>query len=187
MFCGYALDANGLSSSAREQFRQAAEGFERNNANDVDSLNSLRCRYHYGRLASDHEPYDRSWPYWGAAEQSLLRAAQGLARLLSPLHDEAYAAQLGYATALQKNCHDQEALQQFERTRQLAKQKGLPKNHHTIRDITRGIEECKFWLSKPAAIRSGDRLQLARERVTQMQKAEYLRRATGHWSAKRVG
>jgi tetratricopeptide (TPR) repeat protein len=180
MSWGYALEACRLSSPAREQFKLAASGFERA-SNGVDTLDSLRCRYKHGMLASAHEAYDRNWPHWPEAEESLRRAAQGFTRLSKPEDDEAFAAQIGYATVLLKMCKDQDALSQFRRSLQIARQKHMPPDHPTIQKIQCNIKECEFWLSKPLATRSADRLHTARTRAAQQQQQKDWRSITGHW------
>jgi hypothetical protein len=181
MSWGYALHACNLSSPASEQFRLAALGFERA-SNGADTLDSLRCRYMHGLLASAHEAYDRSWSRWPEAEESLRRAAQGFAKLLKPEDREAFDAQMGYATVLLKMCREQEACSLFRKLLLVATQKRAPQKEDTVKKIKSNIKECEFWLSQPPAVRSADRLPLARERAKERLKKESWRDVTGHWS-----
>jgi tetratricopeptide (TPR) repeat protein len=183
MSWGYALQASSLSVSAREQFRLAYEGFESavNSTDRTNIINSLHCRYQFGILASEHEAYDRQWPYWLEAEQSLLRAMQGFTQHL-PAGKEAFEAQIGYATALLRMCREEEALGQFESMLKIARRKGLPKGDDNVQKIKSAIEECNFWLHQPAALRLGNRLPLARERAEKQRRDKDLREWSLNWS-----
>jgi len=182
MLLGYSLKAGGLLESAKDQFRLAAEGIERA-FNGEDTPDSLQCRYELGVLLSEHEAYDRNWPHWLQAEQNLRRAAQGFAKL-SPLANESLNTQIAYAEVLRKMCKDGEALHQFERSIETAKHKRLPKDDDNVKKIEEGIRECKYWLSKPTAVRLGNRVPAARERARKQQEEKVLQKLTMHWSQK---
>lgn len=178
MWLGNALEANRRSPDASREFRQAASIFERDNGG-ADTLESLGCRYKHGILASEHEAYNRQWPHWLEAEESLRRAAQGFARLPNS-EDKSFKARISYATVLLKMCRDKEALEQFTELLQIAERKDMRSD---IEDIKLSIGECRFWLGEPQESRSGDRRPTARKRAKKQQKEAYERKLTGRWSA----
>jgi hypothetical protein len=177
----YALDRSGLSLSAMEQFLLAAEAFERR-ANGTDTVDSLLCRYKHGELASRHEGFDRSWPYWNDAEKSLRRAARGLAHLQPSPDNETLEARMCYAEVLLKSCREDEALENFQIAQRLADRRRLPKYHESYQRINNGLEECRFWRRQAQSIRLGDRLPLAHRRAAEKERKESRLQATDHWS-----
>jgi tetratricopeptide (TPR) repeat protein len=177
MWLGKALEGNRRSTDASQEFMQAASIFERDKRG-ADTLESLQCRYKHGILASEHEAYDRQWPHWLEAEESLRRAAQGFARLPNP-EGKSFKARISYATVLLKMCRDKEALEQFTELLRIAEQKNVRSD---IEDIKLSIEECRFWLGKSQASRLADRRPMARKRAKERQKEAYERKLTGRWS-----
>ena len=181
MWLGNALVGNRRSPDASQEFKQAASIFERDN-NGADTLESLQCRYKHGILASEHEAYDRQWPHWSQAEESLRRAAQGFARLPNS-EVESFKAHVSCAIVLLKMCRDEEALGQFTELQRIARLKDAHSN--TIEDIKLSIDECHFWLYDPEgkASRSADRRPTARKRAKKQVTKEYTQRFTGRRSA----
>jgi len=177
---GDALRACGHWRDAREQFRLAFSVFERN-SNGADTIHSLHCRYEHGILASAGEAYDRSWPHWSQAEESLRRALQGFTAQLGAASNEAFLAQIGYARVLLKMCKDIEALSHFETARRIACQKRLPASNEIVMQIERNLGECNYWLNKPPSVRSADRRPKARARAEQEWQKREWRLLTGHW------
>ena len=99
-----------------------------------------------------------------------------------PAGKEAFEAQIGYATALLRMCREEGALGQFESMLKIARRKGLPKDDDNVQKIKSAIEECNFWLHRPAALRLGDRLPLARERAEKQRRDKDLREWSLNWS-----
>lgn len=175
----YALEQCRHVSAARVQFKLAALGFEIASGG-TDNVDSLLCRYKHGCLASAHEAYDVAWPHWAEAEESLQRAAQGLSKLLGAGEEQAFQAQIAYATALLKMCKDDTALAQFKTALSIAKVRGLPRNNATVQQIERNIEECRFWLRHKYA-QSPGRLVIARERAAKSKQRLGWRDDTEYW------
>jgi hypothetical protein len=146
MQLGQAFQGSHHLISASRQYKLVASVLER--PKGEDTLESLRYRYLHGLLASNHEPYDLKWQYWAEAEESLRRAALGYAMLSKPDEDRALRAQIEYARVLLKQCKDREALSQFERSLEIAKQKD-PQDGRLIKDIKNNIGECNHWIRHP--------------------------------------
>lgn len=175
----YALEQRGFLDAARSQFKFAALGFERN-LGGGDGLDSLVCRYKHGLLASATEAYNPNWPFWGEAKQSLHRAAQGYLKLLGAKDEQAFQAQMAYATTLLKAREDKAALQEFRQALSLAKSRGLAKSHPAMRQIDASIEECRFWMKHPRA-QAPERAEIAKYRSAKQAHKEDWKRQTGHW------
>lgn len=168
-------------SAAREQFKQAALGFEMASGG-TDNIDSLSCRYKLGVLASAGEAYDVAWPHWAEAEENLQRAAQGLSKLLGAREEQAFQAQKAYAKALLKMRKDSAALAQFQLVLSIAKARGMPKNDDTVQEIKGCIKECQFWLWHIHA-QSPERLVIARRRAAESEQRQINRILTDHWRA----
>jgi hypothetical protein len=175
----YALEQRGFLDAARSQFQLAALGFEKD-LGGGDGEDSLMCRYKHGLLASATYDYNPNWPFWAEAKDSLHRAAQGYLRLFGPKNEQAFQAQMAYATALLKACDDKPARDEFRKTLSLGKSRGLPKSHPAMRQIEAKLEECRFWMNHPRA-QAPERAEIAKYRSAKQAHKEDWKRATGHW------
>lgn len=176
----YALEKCNLLEEAREQFEKAAIGFE-TASGGADTIESLSCRCRHGMLASDHEAYDMSWPYWGAAETSLQRAAEGMSRLLGPHHNDTLIAKRGYARVLLKACRDREAYTKLDEVLTVARSNGVSDDHPMVKEIMDDLNECKTALKRSRTWTPAERLQDARKKKQKSRERQLQRAKTGHW------
>lgn len=174
-----ALEKRNQLEEAREQFEKAAIGFEAVSGG-ADSSESLSCRYRHGILASNHEAYDMSWPYWSVAETSLRRAAEGMSRLLGPHHKNTLMSKIGYAKVLLKTCRDREAYQEFYQALSIAR-RDLSENHPMVQDIMHDMNECKSALKRSRTSTAAESLRDARKKEQKFKERELRREITGHW------
>ncbi|KAH0559979.1 hypothetical protein GP486_003495 [Trichoglossum hirsutum] len=178
MSLGEALEKCGDSDqpAASEQFRLVAVGWECTVGPDTEK--AIYCRYRAGLGYSKGEPYSNTWPYWNEAEQNLQRAAEGWKRLRGAHDDKALEALVAYASVLLKKQDDIKALQAFKNALAVAKAKGLSKKHAQVREIQKGIDDCKFWLREG---QPSERLEIARRRAAKSNQAIQWKEVTGHW------